>query len=482
MKAIFTLLILIFMVGAPSNAQWANYQPAELVIGQPNFTTYFSNLTTNGLWGPYAVAVDTEHSKLYVADTGNCRVLRYSYPIAANEPVAEMVFGQSNFITNAEREYYNAHGGEWRTPDAKQILMPMALAVYKGDLWVLDENNNRVVRFSKAYNIAQNNPSADLVIGQQTFITRDYSCTSSTFTTPWGMTIDKNGNLWVADTGNSRVLKFGNVSTLTNGASAVGVLGKDSFVDGGIRPFVEANSFGVYVSSIFADAGGSLWVCDRANARILRFDNLPENPMGESANGVLGQANFTSKLIATAPNSFNYPFGVCVDGKGNLYVADQYNNRVMIFLDAKNKPNGATADNWLGSSFYSNNYTYGNKSFAPQSITNLAIDDVNGKLFVADGLASRIMQFAASSTLTGIQNAIIQNQSVNFYPNPARDFVKINTKMQVKRISIFDLGGKIILSKSTNDDVVDVHTLRCGTYFLNVETETGKFEFKFVKQ
>lgn len=362
-KTITTLFVALFIFCFSSYAQWTNYQAAQFVIGQPNFTTYYDNISINGLAGPYAVAIDAEHSKLYVADVGNCRVLRYAYPLTGNQPSAEIVFGQNDFTTNEARAYFNGHGW-WPAPDAKQILYPMALAVYNGDLWVLDEGNERVVKFSQAYNISVNNPNADVVIGQALFTTRDYSCTSSAFYTPWGMTIDNNGNLWVADTGNYRVLKFGNVSTLTSGASALGVLGKSSFTDASIPTTTAQNNFNT-VSSLCSDNNGNLWVCDKGNNRVLKFENLPANPSGESATGVLGQTDFTSNGLLTSPATFMRPFGVCVDGKGNLYVADQDNNRVMIFLNASSKTNGASADNWLGSSFWSNSYTYGDKSFAP---------------------------------------------------------------------------------------------------------------------
>lgn len=395
-----TFLLSCLLYSLAANAQWTNYQPAELAIGQPDFTTYSSYITANGFSGSYAIAIDADHAKLYIGDVSNHRVLRFAYPVTSNQPVAEIVFGQPDFVSNAAQNYFNLTGS-WPDPTAKQILYPMSLAVYNGDLWVLDEYNNRVVKFSQAYNINQNNPDANVVIGQQSFITRDYSCTSKTFYTPWAITIDKNGNLWVGDTGNGRILKFNNASALPSGSAATGILGKQNFTDANISSAASQSNFNI-ISSLVVDDAGILWVCDKGFNRVLRFDNLPINPSGENAAAVLGQTDFISKSQATAPNTFMRPYGVCVDGNGTLYVADQSNNRVLIFTNAAAKSNGVSADNWLGSSFWSNSYTYGDKSFAPQSITNLVTDNARGKLFVCDVTASRIMQFASSNSLTGV--------------------------------------------------------------------------------
>lgn len=487
MKTVTTLFSALFIFCVSSYAQWTNYQSAEFIIGQPDFTTYYSTTSAIGLSGPYAVAVDVEHSKLYVADVDNHRVLRYAYPITSNQPTAELVFGEPDFTTTYTSNQFT---GQWPAPTASQILYPMALAVYNGDLWVLDEGNERVVKFSQAYGISTNNPGANLVLGQSTFTTRDFSCSSSTFYTPWGMTIDNNGNLWVADTGNYRVLKFGNVSTLTSGASAVGVLGKSSFTDASIPSTTAQNNFST-VSSLCSDNNGNLWVCDKGNNRVLKFSNLPESPLGESASGVLGQSDFTTKGLSTTPFTFMRPFGVCADGKGDLYVADQDNNRVTIFLNASLKTNGASADNWLGSSFYSNSYTYGQKSFAPQSITNMAVDNVNGKLFVADLRASRVMQFSASGTLgTNVQD--IKKDNANPFglaisrKTDCIQFQFQNMKQGIASLKIYNIQGIEITELKSSNSETGLQTINWsfnkipkGVYLCNIKngifSETKKF-------
>jgi sugar lactone lactonase YvrE len=449
MKNIFITSAAILMLTSALDAQWTDLQSAELVIGQPDFTTYTdlpNTRTAIDLSGPRSIAIDFQHSKLYIGDVDNHRVLRYAYPITGNQPTAELVFGQSDFTTDPVGDYSKTFG-IWLTPTAKQILEPMALAVHNGDLWVLDHNNQRIVRFSHAYNLTVNNPDADLVIGQSTFSTRDFSCTSSSFTAPWGMTIDNNGNLWVADAGNGRVLRFNDVSTLTNGASANGVLGQTGFNIQTIATTATQYQFGL-PSSLYVD-GTTLWVCDRGFNRVLKFNNAAIKPNGANADGVLGQSDYSGSALGIAPGSFNRPFGVCVDGIGNLYVSDQTSRRILIFKNAANKSNGAYADNVLGqASFYTTTYSYGDNSFGPDNVSNLAIDNSRGKLFVVDATAARVMQFASSGVLTGISPEVSETSksfTLSTYPNPFNLSTTISFTLQSESnvsLVVFNGSGK----------------------------------------
>lgn len=340
------------------------------------------------------------------------------------------------------------------------------MTVYNGDLWVLDENNTRVVRFSQAYSIAVNNPDADLVIGQTTFTTRDYACTSNSFYTPYGLTIDGSGNLWVADAGNGRVLRFNDASSLTNGASADGVLGQTNFTTGAMASTPTQSQFGLASSLCFA--GTTLWVCDHWFNRILRFDSAATKPNGANADGVLGQGNFTSSTTGTTMSTFNQPFGVCADGKGNLYVTDQLNSRTLIFLNATTKSNGANADNVLQEEHY--------------NAVNLAIDNPNGKLFIADRMGCRVVEFAASGALTDVQYNESEHYSdvpkqfrLSNYPNPFNPSTTISFNVPYKSsvvVDVCDVIGRTIttlmnknLSPGNYKVAFDGSSLSSGVYY-----------------
>ena len=162
---------------------------------------------------------------------------------------------------------------------------------------------------------------------------------------PTGVWLDPAGRLWVADEMNNRVLRFDNAITKANGANADGVLGQSNYT---------SNSSGTTQSSLsyphiaFGDNAGNLFVVDYNNSRTLLFNNAALKTNGANADIVLGQSDFVSNGVNTTAGGMNYPVGVTVDNYGNIYVGDRDNSRLLIFNDAINKTNGASADYVLG--------------------------------------------------------------------------------------------------------------------------------------
>jgi uncharacterized protein (TIGR03437 family) len=149
---------------------------ADLVIGQRDkFSTARqgpnSNLTS-GLSGPTGLAVDKKGA-LYVVDTGNNRILRFPAPLSQTGDLLQpdLIIGQKDFNGLSANEGKSA-------PTEKTLaffngaFFNTGLAVdSQGNLWVTDPINNRVLRFpaSALGAGAANEPSADLVLGQRDF-------------------------------------------------------------------------------------------------------------------------------------------------------------------------------------------------------------------------------------------------------------------------------------------------------------------------
>src|SRR5262249_13642556 len=145
--------------------------------------------------------------------------------------------------------------------------------------------------------------------------------------------IDAGGNLWVADTGNHRVLRFG-ASTLNNPAppAADTVIGQRDFFSGGANRGggVTASGFDTPAGLAF-DAQGNLYVSDFNNARLLKFPApLGPSVLDPSASSVIGQPNFSSRGVGLqATNStMAGPAGIAIDNSGNLLVSVPGDNRV----------------------------------------------------------------------------------------------------------------------------------------------------------
>ena len=81
-----------------------------------------------------------------------------------------------------------------------------------------------------------------------------------------------------------------------------------------------------------------------------------------------------------------------------------------------------------------------------------------------------------------------ENMQVKIYPNPFQSILNIDfsaaSKMQ-KRISVFDVNGKLLITKNSNDNMqLDVKQLSAGTYLIKINDENGKevYSGKVIKQ
>lgn len=371
------LLALIAVAVVAPAAAFTDFQYASLVLGQANFMSSAEDTTANGMLNPVGVAVDPTTGKLFVADNGNNRVLRFASAAALRNGVAaEGVLGQPDFTTS--------------TADTTQTAMdsPFAVAVDSaGRLWVADNNNSRVLRFDAAAG-KPNGAAANAVLGQPDFLTNTPGTTESVLDGPVGVAVDSAGRLWVADSNNNRVLRFDAAATLADGAAAAGVLGQVDFISN------TAATTGIGMDTPFGvavDGTGRLWVAEIGNSRVLRFDAAAALADGAAATGVLGQVDFTSNTGETTQTGMSNPYGVTVDGTGRLWVADYVNSRVLRFENAAAKANGAPADGVLGQpSFESADPDISQRRL--NSPSAVAVDGT-GRLWVADSGNNRVLRF-----------------------------------------------------------------------------------------
>ena len=371
MTRINIICILLLFCFNVSNAQWTNNQNALQVIGQPDFTTYDVGYTNSTFFHPTEIVLDIVKGKAYIVDSYNHRVLRFAYPFSGSPITSEMQFGTGTDLI-----------------EQNSFTYPLGAAVYNDVLYILD-SGHRILRFNNASE-KSDQPYADGIIGQTDYTLGTVGTSSTKFDSPQFIYIDENGNLWVPDQNNNRALKFSNVNNKpTDGtAEADFVLGQMNFT---------TNATGTSTSSMDGPNGvcvngTTVWVSDTRNYRVLRFDNPSTN--GVAANGVLG---ITSQWGPTQ-NKFEMPYDLEIDGNGNLYVSDY--NRVLIFLNASAKADGANADNLLGQSeWIAYQAGTGANGFDVYVSEGLAIDNASQKLFVADLYHNRVLGFTASSSL-----------------------------------------------------------------------------------
>ena len=194
-----------------------------------------------------------------------------------------------------------------------------------------------------------------------------------------GIAVDSHGNLWMADVDNHRVLEFDR--PFENGAVADRVLGQ-----GGSFTSRTCNLGGLsarslcFPGAVALDAQDHLYVADLENHRVLLF----EHPLtDDAASKVFGQEGFTqgdcNQGHAFQPGAATLCLGefesesnphfvgassLAVDPRGNLYVADTLNNRVLVYRDPLGSD--AVADEVFGQDgFHQTLHGTGARRFAP---------------------------------------------------------------------------------------------------------------------
>jgi uncharacterized protein (TIGR03437 family) len=279
----------------------SNNTPANVVVGQPNFTTSNVALTATGMRGPQGVWI--QNGKLYVADTQNNRVLIYNHIPTTNGAAADVVLGAPNFTTANNPDLSQAS----ITANASVLLSPVSVTSDGTHLFVTDLGDNRVLIWNTIP--TTNGTAADVEIGQPDFTSaiadNAFTGAAATDTTD---TVDKE------------------TPVLCTVATGQDPLGNPTY------PNV-CNATLSFPRFALSD-GTRLWIADGGNDRVLEYLKIP-TANAASADTILGQIGGTADQATDAVDSMNTPTSMAWDGS-NLYVADPYNRRITVYTISSN--------------------------------------------------------------------------------------------------------------------------------------------------
>ena len=285
---------------------------AQRVLGQVGFEFRSPNLIEGrefhfaSVFGSgAAIAIDGRSAppRLYVADTLNNRVLAFADARRVRPgDRADLVIGQPDFF----RSVSNYPAGQINIRNENGLLLPISLAVDRdGNLWVADQGNARVLRFPAPFSQQQRPLRADLVIGQSSFTAKVTDATSRTMNAPAGLAFTQEGLLLVSDSAHNRVLLF--QPPFTTGMAALKVFGQPDTTSS--QPGADNNQMN-RPRHISTDTDDRLYVADQGNNRILIFDRVPVAPSNPRAVFILAQGLRAPASVAVS--SLN----------GDIWVAD----------------------------------------------------------------------------------------------------------------------------------------------------------------
>lgn len=365
---------------------------ADYVLGQSAFITSSTAAGFNGMNEPYDVEFNYVSNTLYVADSGNNRVLVYDVAAITNGENAIYVLGQADENST----------GSATTQTGLSYPMGLSYATSTNLLFVSDANNNRIMVFHLG-EIA-NGENAVNVLGQAGFVTSAAATTQNGLDSPWGLALNTTSSiLYAADYSNYRVLVF-DVLALADGENAVSVLGQADFVSSDWTYPPTQSSLVSPAGLAFNSANNSLYVSDYGDYRVLIFDasSVSNN---ENALYVLGQSDFTGLQSGATKKNMCTPSGLAYNSvSGTLFVADECDNRVQIF-NVTSVTDGEDANDLLGqtdnngepvwTASRDNNIQAGAGGL--NGPYGLSLDYIHHRLFVCDGVNNRVLVFNLDS-------------------------------------------------------------------------------------
>jgi hypothetical protein len=283
------------------------------------------------LFGPRGACLAAAGGPLFVSDTGHHRLLIWKKAPQADHVPADLLIGQADF----SREGRNGKGELGCDLGAATLNVPTGIASAGGVLAVADAWNHRVLLWHGCPE--RSNRPADVVLGQDDFTSglanRGFDRPGAdTLNWCYGVAIAGN-RLFVADTGNRRVLVWDRIPT-TNGAAADLVLGQHDFVTRDENAGEGAGPLGMRWPHGIAVMDDAILVSDAGNNRIMVWRSLPR-ANGVVCDFVLGQVDMSGldhNQAAYYPTAgtLNMPYGLAVQDRC-LVVADTANSRLVGF-------------------------------------------------------------------------------------------------------------------------------------------------------
>jgi sugar lactone lactonase YvrE len=239
---------------------------------------------------PFGVAADA-NGNLYVADQLNHKIRK----ITPTGVVSTLAGNGSP-------------GAENGTGPAASFRYPIGVAAdASGNVYVADGDNHMIRKIDVSGQVS-------VVAGTGSSGSADGMNTIATFNLPYGVAVDATGNLYVADMLNHKIRK---ITAATGEVSTFAGSGTQGAANG-----IGASASFNFPQAVAVDGAGNVYVADTDNHRIRKIT------AGGEVSTLAGSGSQGSADGMGLVASFNFPQGVAVDALGNVYVADRFNFRI----------------------------------------------------------------------------------------------------------------------------------------------------------
>jgi len=413
---------------------------------------------------------------------------------------------------------YSGDGGQATNAelfDAEKIILDAA-----GNMYIADDQNNRIRKINTAgiiTTIAGNGTGGYSGDGGQ--------ATAAELYDPTGLCFDTAGNLYIAEYGNSRIRMI-NTNEIISTVAGDGAFGFSG--DGGQATNAECNS----PEGVAFDTHGNLYIADFYNncIRMVNTAGIISTVAGTGTAGYSGDggqatgatlyrpaeiafdtngnmyiadeynnrirkvntAGIISTIVGTGIGGYNgdgiqattaelyYPSGLCLDAAGNLYIADSENNRIRMVTIA------GIISTIVGNGIAGYSGDGGNATAAELYDPCRVTLDATGNIYICDE-KNNLIRKVNNIGQAGIPQFGIQNSEFRIYPNPTTTILNVVLRQAQDDNAILvitDMLGNNIkqIPFNTQQVILNLGDLADGIYFITIETERGKTIKKIIKQ
>ncbi|MFB9088454.1 Ig-like domain-containing protein, partial [Flavobacterium paronense] len=287
-----------------------------------------------------------------------------------------------------------------------QFNNPKGIAVDASDnIYIADTYNNRIRKITSSGVVTT-------IAGDGTAGYLDGQGTAAKFNNPYSLTIDNFGNIYVADTKNSRIRKISSTGLVTTVAGYI----LSGYADGASTVARFKNPQGIAIDN----TTGTLYVADTGNHKIRKI--ATDGTVSTFAGSYAGYTDDQGTLA-----NFNTPIGITVDASSNIYIGDYYNS-VIRKIDSTGLVSTYAGN---GSSQFVDGIGNVASFYFPVGVTT----DAYGNVFVADSYTQRIRKIISLVPYTITPALPI---GINFNANTG---VLSGTPTEIKATTTYTIGA-----------------------------------------
>ena len=323
-----------------------------------------------------------------------------------------------SFITLAG---VTGHGGTNNgTGNAARFYYPNGVAIdTNGNVYVVEPYNDTIRKVTAAGVVTT------LAGLAGSFGSSNGTGSDGRFYYPYGVAVDTNGNIYVADTFNHTIRKVTTAGVVTTLAGLAGSSGTNDGTGSDAR-FYEPGGVAV-------DTNGNVYVADTVNNAIRK---VTAAGVVTTLAGFAGSSGTNNGTVSDA--RFYHPYGVAVDTNGNVYVADTGNNTIRMVTAAGVV---TTLAGLAGSSGGANGTGSAARFYNPNGVAV----DADGNVYVADTYNDTIRKVTEAGVVTTLAGLALNSGTNNGTGSAARFYYPSGVAV--------DSAGNVYVADSNNQTI-----------------------------